>query len=56
MNDNLLLYVETNIFDNIDNETIMQHFQNIKTHGGQLENIFNRNVINQYNFFVFIIY
>ena len=36
MNDHLLVYIEKDIFDIIDNETIMQHFQNIKTHRGQL--------------------
>ena len=30
MNDHLLVYIEKDTFDNIDNETIMQHFQNIK--------------------------
>ena len=31
MNDQLLMYVENYIFDSIYNETIMQHFQNMKT-------------------------
>ena len=31
MNDHLLVYIEKYIFDTIDNETIMQHFQNMKT-------------------------
>ena len=31
MNDHLLVYIEKDIFDIIDNETIMQHFQNMKT-------------------------
>ena len=34
MNDHLLVYIEKDIFDIIDNETIMQHFQNIKTRRG----------------------
>ena len=36
MNDHLLVYIEKDIFDTIDNETIMQHFQNMKTRRGQL--------------------
>ena len=36
MNDHLLVYIEKDIFDIIDNETIMQHFQNMKTHRGEL--------------------
>ena len=32
MNDQLILYVEKDIFDSIDNETIIQHSQNMKTH------------------------
>ena len=31
MNDHLLVYIEKDIFDTIDNKTIMQHFQNMKT-------------------------
>ena len=36
MNDYLLVYIEKDIFDTIDNETIIQHFQNMKTCRGQL--------------------
>ena len=36
MNYQLLVYVEKDIFDNIDNDTIVQHFQNMKTRGIQL--------------------
>ena len=36
MNDQLLVYVEKYIFDSIDNNTIVQHFQNIKTRRIQL--------------------
>ena len=36
MNNHLLVYIEKDIFDTIDNETIMQHFQNMKIHRGQL--------------------
>ena len=36
MNDQLLVYVEKDIFDSIDNYTIVQHFQNMKTHRIQL--------------------
>ena len=36
MNDHLLVYIEKDIFDTIDNETIMQHFQNMKSRRGQL--------------------
>jgi hypothetical protein len=31
MNDNLVIYIEKDIFDKIDNEAIMKRFQNIKT-------------------------
>ena len=31
MNNQLLVYVEKDIFDSIDNDTIVQHFQNMKT-------------------------
>ena len=31
MDDQLLVYVEKDIFDSINNDTIMQHFQNMKT-------------------------
>ena len=36
INDHLLVYIEKDTFDTIDNETIMQHFQNMKTRRGQL--------------------
>ena len=36
MNDHLLVYIEKDIFDIIDNETIMQYFQNMKTRRGQM--------------------
>jgi hypothetical protein len=36
MNDNLVVYIEKNIFDEIDNEVIMKRFQNIKTRKEQL--------------------
>ena len=36
INDQLFVYVEKYIFDNIDNDTIVQHFQKIKTRGIQL--------------------
>ena len=36
MNDNLVVYIEKDISDGIDNETIMQHFQKMKSRRGQL--------------------
>ena len=36
MNDCLMVYIEKDIACSIDNETIMQRFQNIKTHRRQL--------------------
>ena len=36
MNDNLIVYVEKDIFDSIDNEVIMQHFQSMKPRRVQL--------------------
>ena len=36
MNDCLLVYIEKEIFNRIDNETIMQRFQNMKNSQGQL--------------------
>ena len=36
MNDSLILYVQKEMFDKIENETIMQHFQSIKPHREQL--------------------
>ena len=36
MNDNLLVYIEKNIFNSLDNEVIMQRFQGMKTRRGQL--------------------
>ncbi|KAK3199317.1 hypothetical protein Dsin_022732 [Dipteronia sinensis] len=36
MNDNLVVYIEKDISDGIDNETIMQHFQKMKPRQGQL--------------------
>ena len=32
MNDWSVMYIEKNIIDNIDNETFIQWFQNMKTH------------------------
>ena len=55
MKDRLLVYVKKDIFDSINNETIIQQFQNMKTHRVQLQNILNINVIDQYSFFIFII-
>jgi hypothetical protein len=36
MNDNLIVYIEKDIFHRIDNEAIMQRFQNMKAHRNQL--------------------
>ena len=36
MNDNLIVYVEKNIFNSIDNESIAQYFQNMKSRKEQL--------------------
>lgn len=36
MNDNLIVYVEKNIFITVDNEVIVQMFQNMKTRKEQL--------------------
>ena len=36
MNDCLIVYIEKDIACNIDNETIVQQFQNMKTHRRQL--------------------
>ena len=36
LNDTLLVYVEKDIFNGLDNETIMRHFQGMKTRRGQL--------------------
>ena len=36
MNDCLVVYIEKDIVCSIDNETIMQEFQNMKTHKRQL--------------------
>jgi len=36
MNDNLVVYIEKDIFNKIDNEAIMKRFQNIKTRREQL--------------------
>uniref|UniRef100_A0A2N9H6F6 TTF-type domain-containing protein n=1 Tax=Fagus sylvatica TaxID=28930 RepID=A0A2N9H6F6_FAGSY len=36
MNDSLIVYIEKDIFHSIDNEVIMQRFQNMKTHRNQL--------------------
>ncbi|XP_021810541.1 zinc finger MYM-type protein 1-like [Prunus avium] len=36
LNDSLIVYIERDVFACIDNETIMQRFQNMKTHRGQL--------------------
>ena len=53
-NDQLLVCVEKDIFDIIENETIMQHFQYMKTRRGQLQYVFYCNIINKYDFFFFI--
>ena len=36
MNENLIVYIETNIIDTIDNNTVMQYFQRTKTRREQL--------------------
>ena len=36
MNDSLIVYIEKDIFHSIDNEAIMQRFQNMKTRRNQL--------------------
>ena len=36
MNDCLVVYIEKDVACSIDNETIMQRFQNMKTHKKQL--------------------
>ena len=36
MNDSLIIYIEKDIFNNIDNEIILKRFQNIKTQREQL--------------------
>lgn len=32
LNDCLIIYIEIDIFDSVENEKILQHFQNMKTH------------------------
>ncbi|PRQ45095.1 putative HAT dimerization domain-containing protein [Rosa chinensis] len=44
MNDCLISYVEKDIFTSIDNETILQRFQNIKSRRGQII-VIDRNYI-----------
>jgi membrane-anchored glycerophosphoryl diester phosphodiesterase (GDPDase) len=36
LNDCLVTYIESDIFDNVDTEKIIEHFQNMKPHKGQL--------------------
>ncbi|CAK8576120.1 unnamed protein product [Lathyrus sativus] len=36
LNDCLITYIESDIFDSVENEKIIQHFQNMKTHREQL--------------------
>ncbi|CAK8576122.1 unnamed protein product [Lathyrus sativus] len=36
LNDCLITYMESDIFDSVENEKILQHFQNMKTHREQL--------------------
>ena len=36
MNDNLLVYIERDVFGGIDNKTIIQYFQKMKTRRGKL--------------------
>ena len=36
MNDNMITYIEKDIFDSVDNETIMKRFQNMSNRRGQL--------------------
>ena len=36
LNDCLVTYIEKDVFDSVDNELIMQRFQNIKSRRGQL--------------------
>ena len=36
MNDCLVTYIEKDVFNKIDNELIIQQFQNMKSRGGQL--------------------
>ena len=37
LNDNLIVYIEKDVFDCIDNETILQHFQHMKSRRGILD-------------------
>ncbi|KAL7239789.1 hypothetical protein ACSBR2_005625 [Camellia fascicularis] len=36
LNDCLVTYIEKDVFDSVDNEFIMQRFQNVKSRRGQL--------------------
>ncbi|KDO42414.1 hypothetical protein CISIN_1g042881mg, partial [Citrus sinensis] len=36
MNDSLVVYIEKDLFNNIDNEVVMQRYQCMKTRKGQL--------------------
>ena len=36
INDSLVVYIEKDVFDRVDNETIMQYFQKMKTRQGKL--------------------
>ena len=36
MNYNMVVYIKKELLDDIDNETIMKRFQNMKNHRGQL--------------------
>ena len=37
LNDNLVVYIEKEVFNYIDNEIILQHFQRMKSHRGILD-------------------
>ena len=37
LNDNLVVYIEKDVFDCIDNEIILQHFQRMKSRWGILD-------------------
>ena len=44
LNDSLVLYIESEIFDSIDNELILNRFQNMDSHINQLSRSIKHNV------------
>ena len=55
INNNLIVYVEKDVFNSIDNESITQYFQNMKSRREQLKMCYKKFYIFKFKFLYFVV-